>query len=101
LRSFRVVDTAGDRLQVRTVSLLGIRGHVVIISRPGWCVLQCRFVVGGMAAVAEGAGTRIAIYRGIWAPAGRILPSRITERATRQTLARVREHFAERDAAVR
>lgn len=33
-----------------------------VVLRPGWCLMQSRFLVGGMAAVADDGGTRLAFY---------------------------------------
>jgi hypothetical protein len=41
---------------------LGQRAEFSVVLRPGWCLMQSRFLVGGMAAVAEGGGTCLAFY---------------------------------------
>lgn len=40
----------------------GKRADFSVVLRPGWCLMQSRFLVGGMAAVAEDGGTRLAFY---------------------------------------
>jgi hypothetical protein len=43
------------------------------VLRPGWCVMQSRFLIGGMAAVPDGEGTRFAFLGGIRLPGIRLL----------------------------
>jgi hypothetical protein len=38
------------------------RTEFSVVLRPGWCLMQSRFLVGGMAAVAEDGGTCLAFY---------------------------------------
>ncbi|MGW0749848.1 hypothetical protein [Streptomyces sp. NPDC002587] len=68
IRSFSVTSAAGERLEARARSPLGMRARFDIVLRPGWCLMQSRFVVGGMAAVPEGAGTRFAFFGGLRLP---------------------------------
>lgn len=74
VRSFRIVgrdghvgrdgqgaDSGGEeRLKAKAIGLLGNRGAFDVVLEPGWCLMQSRFVVGGMAAAPEGGGTRFA-----------------------------------------
>jgi hypothetical protein len=69
MREVRVVRVDGDRVEALARSHHGfrarLRGHV----RPGWCWLQSRFLIIGMAAAAEpGGGTRIALTGGVRVP---------------------------------
>ncbi|MFB7468977.1 hypothetical protein ACFCZ1_36765 [Streptomyces sp. NPDC056224] len=68
IRSFTVTSAAGERLEARARSPLGMRARFDIVLRPGWCLMQSRFVVGGMAAVPEGDGTRFAFFGGLRLP---------------------------------
>ncbi|MFI0235902.1 hypothetical protein [Streptomyces sp. NPDC016845] len=43
----------------------GHREGFDIVLRPGWCLLQSGHVLGGMAAVPEGTGTRFAVLGGL------------------------------------
>ncbi|MGW7438035.1 hypothetical protein [Streptomyces sp. NPDC054849] len=75
--SFTVTSAAGERLEATARSPLGLRARFDVVLRPGWCLMQSRFVLGGMAAVAEEGGTRLAFFGGLRLPgvgtAGRLL----------------------------
>ncbi len=75
--SFTVTAAVGERLEARARSPLGLRARFDVVLRPGWCLMQSRFVLGGMAAVAEEGGTRLAFFGGLrlpgLGPAGRVL----------------------------
>ncbi|KUJ69017.1 hypothetical protein ACZ90_14300 [Streptomyces albus subsp. albus] len=73
VRSFTVLDSVGDRLSARAVSVLGHREHFDVVLRPGWCLMQSRVLASGMAAVAEGDGTRFAFFSSLRLPGGRLL----------------------------
>jgi hypothetical protein len=67
VRSFRIVRRDGrgapsgeERFMAKAIGLLGNRGAFDVVLEPGWCLMQSRFVVGGMAATPEGGGTRFA-----------------------------------------
>ena len=49
------------------------RRNAPLRRRPGWCVLQSRFLIGGMAAVPEAGGTRFAFLGGLRLPGMRLL----------------------------
>lgn len=68
IRSFTVTSAVGERLEARARSPLGLRARFDIVLRPGWCLMRSRFVVGGMAAVAEPDGTRLAFFGGLRLP---------------------------------
>ncbi|MFJ7205875.1 hypothetical protein ACIQWR_20355 [Streptomyces sp. NPDC098789] len=73
LRSFAVTGSGNDRLTGRAVSVLGHGEHFDIVLRPGWCLMQSKVLVGGMAAVAEGERTRFAFYSSLRFPGGRLV----------------------------
>ncbi|MEU9158833.1 hypothetical protein AB0D29_00900 [Streptomyces sp. NPDC048424] len=68
IRSFTVTSAAGEQLEARARSPLGLRARFDVVLRPGWCLMQSRFVLGGMAAVAEGDGTRFAFFGALRLP---------------------------------
>ncbi|WP_329382780.1 hypothetical protein OG625_20130 [Streptomyces sp. NBC_01351] len=68
IRSFTVAAAGGERLEARARSPLGMRARFDVVLRPGWCLMQSRFVLGGMAAVPEGEGTRFAFFGGLRLP---------------------------------
>ncbi|MER6978065.1 hypothetical protein [Streptomyces carpinensis] len=61
LREFRVPPGDGDRVAALAVGMPGLRENFTVRLAPGWCLMQSRLVVGGMAAVPEGDGTRFAV----------------------------------------
>jgi hypothetical protein len=75
----------GDRAVVRARGARGQRARLVGQFRPGWCWLQSRFVIIGMAVAAEpGGGTRVALTGGIRVP-GRaaIIPVRVRQESNK------------------
>jgi hypothetical protein len=73
VRSFRFTDGEGERLRAHAVGRFGQRADFEVVLRPGWCVMQSRFVLGAMAAVPEGDGTRFATLGGFRFPGARLL----------------------------
>jgi hypothetical protein len=61
LREFRVPPGDADRKRALAVGPLGSRSAFDVRLAPGWCLMQSRLVVGGMAARPEGDGTRFAV----------------------------------------
>jgi hypothetical protein len=73
LRSFEITSAEGERLTARAHGRLGQRAQFDVVLRPGWCVMQSRFIIGGMAAVPEGQATRFAFLGGFRLPGMRLL----------------------------
>jgi hypothetical protein len=69
VRSLRITRADGDRLQAHARGYAGLRARFDIVLRPGWCVMRSRFLLGGMAAVADGDHTRFAFLAGMQIPA--------------------------------
>ncbi|MFI0939826.1 hypothetical protein [Streptomyces sp. NPDC021020] len=103
IREFRVsggTGGTGGRTGAWAYGPLGHRAYFDVVLQPGWCLMQSRCVVGAMAAVPEGSGTRFAVLgatrsrqllpvsllaaRGIGPYRGRLM----IERARRRTQAR-------------
>ena len=57
-------------MTARARGRLGQHARFDVVLRPGWCVMQSRFLIGGMAAVPEAGGTRFAFL----SPASRLGP---------------------------
>ncbi|MBJ3805863.1 hypothetical protein [Streptomyces flavofungini] len=107
IRAFRLEEggaggaAAGGRDRCRAVAH-GPLGHAAdfdVLLQSGWCLMQSRMVIGGMAAVAEGAGTRFAVLGGArpsWLrsglsplrPIGRGRGARMIDRARRRVAVR-------------
>ncbi|MFF5922494.1 hypothetical protein ACFY8C_29790 [Streptomyces flavochromogenes] len=71
MRSVRILRRDGDRVEALARSRYGLRAHFHGVLRPGWCWLQSRFLVIGMAAVEAGEGTghtRVALTGGVRVP---------------------------------
>ena len=69
LVSATLLERNGDRVVVLARGRRGQRARLEGQLRPGWCWLQSRFVIIGMAVAAEpGGGTRVALTGGIRVP---------------------------------
>ena len=73
VRSARITQAEGERLELFAVGTLGQRARFDVVLRPGWCVMQSRFLIGGMAAAPEGDGTRFAFLGGLRLPGLRLI----------------------------
>jgi len=73
VRSFEMTEPAAGRLQGLAQSRLGMRARFDIVLRPGWCLMQSRFLIFGMAAVPEAGGTRFAGLAALHLPGARVL----------------------------
>ena len=69
VRSLRITEQRGDRLSADVQSVIGLHDQFAIVLRPGWCWMEGRLLVAGMAAVADPAGTRLAWAAGVRMPA--------------------------------
>ncbi|HEV7657652.1 MAG TPA: hypothetical protein VGP36_23380 [Mycobacteriales bacterium] len=92
MRSFTILERRDETMTARAVSAVGHRAAFDVVLRPGWCLMQSRYVVGGMAAVPEGGKTRFAVLGAsravsgtVFEPAGRNL-GRSMLRRLRQSL---------------
>ncbi|WP_211216229.1 hypothetical protein [Longispora albida] len=64
-----VLGRDGDRVTALARSRWGFRARLEGVVRPGWCWLQSRFLIIGMAAVPAGDGaTRVALTGGVRVP---------------------------------
>jgi hypothetical protein len=69
MRHVRVTRTDGEHLEARARSRFGMRARFDGVRRPGWCWLQSRFLLIGVAAAPEpGGGTRVAHTGGVRVP---------------------------------
>ncbi|WP_344121697.1 hypothetical protein [Streptomyces blastmyceticus] len=101
VRAFHVSPGAGDRKHAWAYGPLGHRAWFDVLLQPGWCLMQSRYVVGGMAGVPEGCGTRFAVLgglrqsglapaQGLLRPLGRLRGLRMIDRVGRRTSLRCR-----------
>lgn len=90
MRSVRVLRVTGDRVEALARSKYGLRAHFRGVLRPGWCWLQSRFLVIGMAAAPEpGGGTRVALTGGVRVPARAAIVPLGAERELREAMTRL------------
>jgi hypothetical protein len=73
LRSFEITSARGERMTARARGRLGQRASFDVVLRPGWCLMQSRFLIGGMAAAPEGESTRFAFLGGLRLPGIRLI----------------------------
>jgi hypothetical protein len=95
MRSFTILDRKADTMTARAVSKVGHSADFDVVLRPGWCLMQSKYVIGGMAAVPEGDRTRFAVLgasrmvtgagpRRMFSPAGRNLGRSMVRRLRRR-----------------
>ncbi|MET9664355.1 hypothetical protein ABZY19_03195 [Streptomyces sp. NPDC006475] len=68
MERLRVVGRQGECVEALARSRYGMRARLRGVQRPGWCWLQSRFLLIGVAAAAEGGGTRVAFTGGVRLP---------------------------------
>jgi hypothetical protein len=73
VRSLHVTERDGERLRAMVHGRSGLRAPFDMILRPGWCLMQSRLVVFGMAAVPAGPDTRFGYLAGLRLPGMRIV----------------------------
>ncbi|HEX4703894.1 MAG TPA: hypothetical protein VH352_17330 [Pseudonocardiaceae bacterium] len=99
IRSMRIVRADGEVLVADAVGRLGLRDRFDVVLRPGWCVMQSTRVIGGMAAVADGAGTRFAFLGALRMPGVRLadpLLRRLARPVGRGMFRRLRDEVQQR-----
>ena len=67
-RSVTITPGSGERLVMHARGYLGQRARFDVVIRPGWCWMQSRFLLCGMAAVPDPSGTRFGFLGDIRAP---------------------------------
>ncbi|QKW07754.1 hypothetical protein HUT18_16555 [Streptomyces sp. NA04227] len=101
LRAFHCHPSVTGRQLGMAYGPFGHSARFDVLLQPGWCLMQSRYVVGGMAAVPEGSGTRFAVLGALrqpWAasaqqalrPLGRSRGLRMIDRTARRALIRRR-----------
>jgi hypothetical protein len=73
VQSIRVTELHGERFRAMIHGRSGLRAPFDGILRPGWCLMQSRFVSFGIAAAPAGEGTRFGYMAGFRLPGMRIL----------------------------
>jgi len=96
VKSIRIVARDGERLRAHVRGRSGLRAPFDMILRPGWCLMQSRFLVFGMAAVPDGDHTRFGYLAGLRGPVGwltRPLLASMRPRLARAVLRRFEVRF--------
>ena len=99
IRSFTFTTPQRERSSAVAVSSIGHRERFEVVMRPGWCLMQSRLIVGGMAATAEGDGTRFALLGRLRFPGGPALQGMRwfgTEARSQTILDRLQQRLATR-----
>lgn len=97
MRRVRVLRVSGDRVEALARSKYGLRAHFRGVLRPGWCWLQSRFLIVGMAAAPEpGGGTRVAMTGGVRVPGRAAIVPLGTAGELARAMARLEERVGER-----
>lgn len=92
MRDVTVLSRDGDRVEALARSRFGMRARLRGTLRPGWCWLQSRFLLIGVAAAAEGPDrTRVAMTGGLRVPGRAALVSIGVGTAARRCLERLAE----------
>lgn len=69
MQCLRILSHEGDHIEALAVSKYGMRARLKGTLRPGWCWLQSRFLIVGIAAAADGPDrTRVALTGGVRLP---------------------------------
>jgi hypothetical protein len=98
-RNVHLTETQSGRLRMDARGKLGQRARFDVVLRPGWCWMQSRLWVGGLAAVdqpGEPGSTRIGFLGGLRIPGAGLLKPIIhsaSQRATHQALTRLAEQI--------
>lgn len=86
VRSIRIIARDGERIRAIVYGRSGLRAPFEMILRPGWCLMQSRFLILGMAAIPAGDHTRFGYLAGLRVPGKRIIAPLL--RPARRRLAR-------------
>jgi hypothetical protein len=92
VRSLRITRQEGDPLEALVYGLLGVHDRFAIVLRPGWCWMQGRLLLAGMAATPVEDGILFAFATGLRVPgSGALRPvlRRGAERSLRRLAQRV------------
>lgn len=95
MRTVRVLHVSGDRVEALARSKYGLRAHFRGVLRPGWCWLQSRFLIIGMAAApTPDGGTRVALTGGVRVPGRAAIVPVGAERELRVAMARLADRVS-------
>ena len=98
LRWLRITRREGDRLEVVARGHSGLRARFDAVLRPGWCFMQSRFLIIGMAAAPAPGGTALATLAAVRVPGCRAiaaLAAPLYHRSVLKATARLRRGLRE------
>jgi hypothetical protein len=96
VRSIRITGRDGEHMTAMVYGRSGLRAPFEMVLRPGWCLMQSRFLRFAMAAAPAPQGTRFAYLAGLRLPGTRTLApllSPVRRRLGRATLRRFEHRF--------
>lgn len=91
MRGLRVLRREGARVEAVARSKYGLRARLRGEQRPGWCWLQSRFLLLGVAAAPDGEGSRVAFTGGVRVPGRAALVPLGVRREGERSLRRLRQ----------
>ncbi|TCC46965.1 hypothetical protein E0H73_43670 [Kribbella pittospori] len=68
ITSIHITERHGEKMKATVRDRIGLRAPFDVVLRNGWCLMQSRFVVFGMAAVPADQGTHVAYLLGLRLP---------------------------------
>ncbi len=90
MQEIEMLEQAEDRVRMLVRSRYGMKARLEGTVRPGWCWLQSRFLLIGMAAADEpGGGTRVALTGGVRVPGRAAIVPIGVRRESRKSLDRL------------
>ncbi len=104
IRTVRLTyPTEPEQAVATVIGYSGLRARFVVVLQPGWCLMQSRFLIGGMAATPEQADgrTRFAFLGGFRGPLRPVtlLARPLADPAGRRALDRFTERVEQRTAS--
>jgi hypothetical protein len=98
MRHVRVVRAEGTRLEAIARSRLGFRARFDVVSSPGWCWMQSRLLLIGVAATPVEGGTLVAVTGGVRVPGRAAIVPLFVRKEGAKTIRRLAERVRTRHA---
>jgi hypothetical protein len=98
MRHVRVVRSDGTRMVALARSRFGFRARFDVVSSPGWCWMQSRLLLIGVAATPVEGGTLVAVTGGVRVPGRAAILPLFVRREGAKTLRRLADRVQVRSA---